>query len=100
MHLERFYDGCDNFDSFIDLLFGDNQRRSKPDRCVMSVFSQNTWVALTFSAAGPDDTLVRMVHTGFLEGPDWDDYMAYFDDAWAYVLGLLQDHWDGDRSGD
>ena len=62
--------------------------------------STNTWVALTFSAAGPDETLVRMVHTGFLDGPDWDDYMAYFDNAWAYVLGLLHDHWDGDISGD
>jgi uncharacterized protein YndB with AHSA1/START domain len=53
----------------------------------------NTWVVLTFAASTPDTTAVRLVHTGFLEGPDWDDYMAYFDSAWSYVLGLLEDHW-------
>lgn len=58
----------------------------------LSLRSANTWVVLTFvpSAAG---TKVRLVHTGFLEGTDWDDYMAYFVDAWGYVLGLLHDHW-------
>jgi uncharacterized protein YndB with AHSA1/START domain len=53
----------------------------------------NTWVVLTFAEAVPGVTAVRLVHTGFLEGPDWDDYMAYFDRAWEYVLGLLVDHW-------
>ncbi|MCP4304119.1 MAG: SRPBCC domain-containing protein [bacterium] len=55
--------------------------------------SANTWVVLTFTAAVPEATLVRLVHTGFLEGSDWDDYMAYFDNAWSHVLGLLQEHW-------
>ena len=54
--------------------------------------SANTWVVLTFtSTAG--GTNVRLVHTGFLAGDDWDDYMAYFADAWGFVLGLLRDHW-------
>jgi len=57
--------------------------------------SANTWVMLTFVEAAPGETTVRLVHTGFLEGPDWDEYIAYFDDAWAYVLGLLSDHWGG-----
>ena len=52
----------------------------------------NTWVVLTFAAA-VEGTSVRLVHTGFLEGSDWDDYMDYFDNAWGYVLGLLTDHW-------
>jgi uncharacterized protein YndB with AHSA1/START domain len=52
----------------------------------------NTWVVLTFSEVSAG-TRVRLVHTGFLEGPDWDDYMAYFDGAWAYVLDLLREHW-------
>lgn len=52
----------------------------------------NTWVVLTFSAADKG-CVVRLVHTGFLDGPDWDDYMAYFDNAWAYVLELLVEHW-------
>lgn len=53
----------------------------------------NTWVVLTFTELAPDSTAVRLVHTGFLEGPDCDDYMSYFDDAWGYVLGSLSDHW-------
>lgn len=57
--------------------------------------SANTWVVLTFEPAGEDQTSVRLAHTGFLDGPDWDDYMAYFDSAWDYVLGLLADHWGG-----
>lgn len=61
--------------------------------------SVNTWVTLTF-AASAGGTNVRLVHTGFLDGPDWDDYLAYFDNAWTYVLGLLKDHWSGARSGD
>ncbi len=52
----------------------------------------NTWVVLTFAATATG-TAVRLVHTGFLEGPDWDDYMAYFDSAWTAVLGLLSSHW-------
>lgn len=52
----------------------------------------NTWVVLTFKPA-PAGTTVRLVHTGFLEGPDWDDYMEYFDGAWSQVLDLLVAHW-------
>ena len=52
----------------------------------------NTWVVLTFTAVGAG-TSVRLVHTGFLDGPDWDDYMSYFDNAWSYVLELLVNHW-------
>jgi uncharacterized protein YndB with AHSA1/START domain len=62
--------------------------------------SANTWVVLTFTEALSDATTVRLVHTGFLTGSDWDDYMAYFDAAWGHVLGLLVDHWDGAKSGD
>lgn len=62
--------------------------------------SDNTWVVLTFLDAGPGRTKVRLVHTGFLDGPDWDDYMAYFERAWGYVLELLRDHYEGARSGD
>ncbi len=58
--------------------------------------SANTWVVLTFAAA-EGGTAVRLVHTGFLDGPDWDDYMSYFETAWGYVLGLLSDHWPGVR---
>ena len=52
----------------------------------------NTWVVLTFIKTD-SGTRVRLVHTGFLNGPDWDDYMAYFDLAWSQVLDLLVGHW-------
>ena len=53
----------------------------------------NTWVAITFSRDPADSTAVRLVHTGFLEGPDWDDYLAYFQAAWPGVLQRLSEHW-------
>ena len=61
--------------------------------------SVNTWVVVTFT---PDavGTKVRLVHTGFLDGADWDDYLNYFDGAWGRVLGLLRDHWEGASSKD
>ncbi len=54
----------------------------------------NTWVVITFDPLGPTRTKVRLVHTGFLEGPDWDAYVAYFEGAWTHVLRLLAEHWD------
>jgi len=54
----------------------------------------NTWVVMTFRAAGPSITDVRLVHTGFLDGPDWDAYLSYFEGAWTQVLRLLSAHWD------
>lgn len=54
--------------------------------------SSNTWVVITFAQEG-DRTRVRLVHTGFLVGQDWDDYMEYFERAWGFVLERLADHW-------
>ncbi|MEN8040487.1 MAG: SRPBCC domain-containing protein [Actinomycetota bacterium] len=53
----------------------------------------HTWVVITFTPVSKARTHVRLVHTGFLEGPDWDDYRDYFVDAWGYVLDLLTAHW-------
>jgi uncharacterized protein YndB with AHSA1/START domain len=52
----------------------------------------HTWVVITFldSSTGTD---VHLVHAGFGAGDDWDAYMGYFQDAWAYVLELLVDNW-------
>ena len=52
--------------------------------------SSNTWVVITFTPTSARSTRVRLVHTGFLVGADWDDYMAYFERAWASVLDLEQ----------
>lgn len=55
-----------------------------------------TWVVITFTEVGDDSTEVRLVHTGFLDGPEWDAYMSYFEDAWSHVLNLLASHWHTD----
>ncbi len=52
----------------------------------------HTWVVITFSPAEAG-TAVSLTHTGFLEGDDWDDYIAYFEEAWRFVLDLLAKHW-------
>ncbi len=55
-----------------------------------------TWVVVTFaSLQDGGHTHVRLVHTGFLTGPDWDAYVAYFENAWTRVLARLADHWAG-----
>ena len=56
----------------------------------------NTWVVLTF-ASDDAGTSVRLVHTGFLEGPDWDDYRSYFASAWTRVLELFTTHFGAPR---
>jgi uncharacterized protein YndB with AHSA1/START domain len=53
----------------------------------------HTWVVITFTPANESRARTRLVHTGFLEGEDWDDYMAYFDDAWSRVLERFAEHW-------
>jgi uncharacterized protein YndB with AHSA1/START domain len=52
----------------------------------------HTWVVITFTKLNDESTGVRLVHTGFLEGPDWDAYMNYFNDAWDHVLDRFADH--------
>jgi uncharacterized protein YndB with AHSA1/START domain len=58
----------------------------------LSLRESHTWVVITFTPDADGRTRVRLVHTGFLEGPDWDEYMAYFRDAWSYVLDLQAAH--------
>jgi uncharacterized protein YndB with AHSA1/START domain len=53
----------------------------------------HTWVVITFTRLSDESTRVRLVHTGFLEGRDWDAYVDYFDEAWDRVLDLLVGHW-------
>jgi uncharacterized protein YndB with AHSA1/START domain len=58
----------------------------------LALRSSNTWVVITFTGNEAGGTTIRFVHTGFLEGADWDDYMAYFHDAWDHVLELQRAH--------
>ena len=57
----------------------------------LALRSSNTWVVITFKETA-HGTEVRLVHTGFLEGSDWDAYMDYFRSAWEHVLDLHRDY--------
>ncbi|MEM8995261.1 MAG: SRPBCC domain-containing protein, partial [Acidobacteriota bacterium] len=50
---------------------------------------QHTWVVVEFE---PRDggTAVRLTHLGFGEGTQWDETLAYFENAWVSVLTLLK----------
>jgi uncharacterized protein YndB with AHSA1/START domain len=58
----------------------------------LALRESRTWVVITFLES-PTGTDVHLVHTGFGTTADWDAYMQYFQNAWAYVLDLLADHW-------
>ncbi len=66
----------------------------------LSLRKVNTWVVITFSRRLDESTDVRLVHTGFLEGEDWNAYMSYFESAWSYVLDLQVEHHAGQRASD
>jgi len=51
-----------------------------------------TWVTLLFNET-LTGTGVRLVHTGWPEGEEWDKAYQYFDRAWGYVLEELEKHW-------
>ena len=54
------------------------------------VRNQRTAVTLRFSALGENRTEVRLTHSGWGDGGQWDQSFAYFDTAWGKVLGNLE----------
>lgn len=50
---------------------------------------RKTRVEVRLEPDGDAATRVRLAHTGWLEGPEWDEAFAYFDDAWDTVLARL-----------
>jgi uncharacterized protein YndB with AHSA1/START domain len=56
---------------------------------------RRTWVVVETEALGEQATRVRLTHLGFGEGDDWDATLAYFDNAWGYVLPLMKQHLEG-----
>ncbi|HUU60782.1 MAG TPA: SRPBCC domain-containing protein [Acidimicrobiia bacterium] len=55
------------------------------------VRSRHTWVVVTFQGPEEGPTPIRLVQTGFGEGPVWDQDVAYFTAAWATVLAGCRD---------
>jgi uncharacterized protein YndB with AHSA1/START domain len=50
----------------------------------------STRVVLEFSEAEPGRTRVRLTHTGWREGEEWEKARAYFDRVWPLVLAELE----------
>ena len=54
------------------------------------VRAQRTVVTLDLAERGAGHTRVRLTHSGWGEGPEWDAAYAYFDKAWSgFVLPSL-----------
>jgi uncharacterized protein YndB with AHSA1/START domain len=51
--------------------------------------AQRTFVVLRFEPVDATHTRVRLHHTGWGDGGQWDQTYAYFDRAWGQVLGNL-----------
>lgn len=49
-----------------------------------------TWVILYFEVVDEKTTRVKLNHTGWREGEDWDGVYNYFVRAWDIVLGRLK----------
>jgi uncharacterized protein YndB with AHSA1/START domain len=52
--------------------------------------AQRTFVVVRFEPVGERQTRVRLHHTGWGDGGEWDQAHAYFDKAWSHVLASLK----------
>jgi uncharacterized protein YndB with AHSA1/START domain len=52
--------------------------------------AQRTFVIVRLEPVDAGHTLVRLHHTGWGDGGQWDQTYSYFDRAWATVLGNLK----------
>ncbi|MBX7103863.1 MAG: SRPBCC domain-containing protein [Gemmataceae bacterium] len=49
-----------------------------------------TTVFVRFADAGPGETRITLSHVIAEEGPDWDKYHSYFEQAWPNVLAFMK----------
>ena len=52
--------------------------------------AQRTFVIVRFEKVDETSTRVKLHHTGWGEGGEWDKSYAYFDRAWGFVLGNMK----------
>jgi hypothetical protein len=52
--------------------------------------AQRTFVVLRFEPLGERSTRIRLHHTGWGDGGEWDKAHDYFERAWGGVLGNLK----------
>jgi uncharacterized protein YndB with AHSA1/START domain len=56
--------------------------------------AQRTFVIVRFEPVSDTETRVRLHHTGWGEGGEWDKAYGYFDRAWGHVLANLKKRYD------
>jgi uncharacterized protein YndB with AHSA1/START domain len=53
--------------------------------------AQRTVVTLHFTPVGDDSTMVTLRHTGWGDGPVWDEAIGYFESAWnGFVMAAFK----------
>ncbi len=52
---------------------------------------KHTYVVVEFEPIDAGQTRVRLTHQGWGEGPKWDEVYNYFDNAWGYVFGAMDE---------
>lgn len=57
--------------------------------------TQRTFVTVRLRPVDPGHTLVRLHHSGWGDGGEWDQAFTYFDRAWDQVLAQLQQRFAG-----
>lgn len=57
-----------------------------------AVRGQHTNVVVRFEPLGAERSRVTLVNSGFGQGSDWPESLAYFEHAWPYVLDNLKKH--------
>lgn len=58
------------------------------------VRAQRTFVVVRLEPLGEAQTRVRLHHTGWGDGGEWEQAYAYFDRAWGFVLNGLKARFD------
>ena len=48
------------------------------------------WVVVELEAFGPEQVQITLTHLGWLEGEQWEQAFAYFQDAWDVVIGRFE----------
>ncbi len=54
------------------------------------VRGHRNWVVMLFDPVDDGTTAVTLHHLGWLEGEQWDQAYAYFQDAWDVVMGRFE----------
>jgi uncharacterized protein YndB with AHSA1/START domain len=52
---------------------------------------EKAWVVIELEKIDEEHTKVKLTHTGFRDGEEWNKVFTYFDNTWGKVLEWLRD---------